>query len=68
MDTVVVSATYRIPIPPKVRRAVGIHAGQRVALIPYAGRLELIPVKPMRAARGFLKGIDTTVEREADRT
>jgi hypothetical protein len=36
-------------------------------VILYEGRIELIPVKPIREARGFLQGIDTTVEREPDR-
>jgi hypothetical protein len=32
----------------------------------YNNCIELIPFKPMRELRGFLKGIDTTVEREPD--
>lgn len=31
-------------------------------------KLGLIPVRPMKKLKGFLKGIDTRVEREADRT
>ena len=30
-------------------------------------RAELIPLEPMKKARGFLKGIDTRIDREADR-
>ena len=30
-------------------------------------KLGLIPVRPMKKLKGFLKGIDTRVEREADR-
>lgn len=33
----------------------------------FEGRIELIPLKPIRKMRGFLKGIDTTIERGADR-
>jgi hypothetical protein len=30
-------------------------------------RIELIPVRPIKKMRGFLKGIDTSVPREGDR-
>lgn len=36
-------------------------------VIAYIKRIELLPVRDIREMRGFLKGIDTTVEREADR-
>jgi len=31
------------------------------------GRIELIPVRRMKEMRGFLRGIDTSVDREPDR-
>jgi hypothetical protein len=36
--------------------------------VAFADRLELIPVRKARRMRGFLKGIDTSVDRESDRT
>lgn len=33
----------------------------------YADRVELIPVRPIRQMRGFLRGMDTAIEREGDR-
>jgi len=36
-------------------------------VISYEGRIELIPVEPAQRVRGFLKGINTEVERESDR-
>ncbi|MDX2348025.1 MAG: AbrB family transcriptional regulator, partial [Nitrospirota bacterium] len=30
-------------------------------------RIELIPIRPMKKMRGFLKGLDTCVIREKDR-
>jgi len=38
-----------------------------VHVIGYEGRIEMIPVEDIAKARGFLRGIDTTVEREPDR-
>ena len=67
MDTTTVSTKFQVVIPPRVRRALGIRPGQKVQVIPYEGRIELIPLEPMKKARGFLKGIDTRVEREDDR-
>jgi AbrB family looped-hinge helix DNA binding protein len=67
MDTAKVSPKYQVVIPLPVRRALGLRPGQRVQVIPYEGRIELIPVVPVKRARGFLKGIDTRVEREPDR-
>lgn len=67
METSTVSSKYQVVIPRKVRRALGIRPGQKVQVIPYQGRVELIPVQPIKRARGFLREIDTSVEREPDR-
>jgi len=50
-----------------VRESLDVQPGQKVQVILYEERIELIPVKPIRELRGFLEGIDTTVEREPDR-
>ncbi len=67
METVTVSPKYQVVIPQKVRESLGIKPGQKIQVIQYGGRIELIPVKSIKESRGFLKGIDTTVEREPDR-
>ena len=67
MEQVTVSPKYQVVIPAKVRRSLGIKPGQKVQVLLYEGRIELIPVVPIRNAKGFLKGISTDVEREADR-
>ena len=67
METVVVSSKFQIVIPKAVREVLHIRPGQKLQIIQYEDRIELIPMKPMREKRGFLKGIDTTVEREPDR-
>ena len=68
MEAVLVSPKFQIVIPRAVRETLSIRPGQKVQVIQYEDRIELIPMKPMREMRGFLKGIDTTVEREPDRT
>ena len=67
METVKVSPKFQIVIPRAVRKSIDIHPGEKVQVIPYENRIELIPIKPIRESRGFLKGIDTTIEREPDR-
>ena len=67
MESVRVSPKFQIVIPRAVREALQIHPGQRVQVIQYGDRIELIPIRPTQEMRGFLKGIDTTVEREPDR-
>jgi AbrB family looped-hinge helix DNA binding protein len=68
MDTTTVSPKFQVVIPLRVRRALGIRPGQKIQVIPYEGRIELIPIRPLKGAKGFLRGIDTTLERERDRT
>jgi bifunctional DNA-binding transcriptional regulator/antitoxin component of YhaV-PrlF toxin-antitoxin module len=50
-----------------MREALKIRPGQKVQVLVYDNRIEYIPVKPMKRMRGFLAGIDTKVERDADR-
>ena len=67
MTTITVSPKYQVVIPLEIREALGIRPGQKVQAIQYQDRIELIPVRPMRKARGLLKGIDTSVPRDDDR-
>ena len=67
METVTVSPKFQIVIPKAIRDQLGLTPGQKVQATVYEGRIELIPVRPVKQMRGFLKGIDTRVKREADR-
>ncbi len=67
MDTVTISPKFQVVIPQRVREALRLKPGQKIQVISYEGRIELIPVEPIRRGRGFLKGIDTEVERKSDR-
>ncbi len=67
MTMVTVSPKYQVVIPKNVRDELGIKAGQKVQIITYQGRIELIPLKPMRDLKGFLSGLDTALERDPDR-
>ncbi|MCK4394265.1 AbrB/MazE/SpoVT family DNA-binding domain-containing protein [Candidatus Bipolaricaulota bacterium] len=67
MKTVTISPKFQVVIPKQIREQLQLSPGQKVQAIVYEGRIELIPLRPTREMRGFLAGIDTEVEREADR-
>ncbi len=66
METVTLSSKYQLVIPRKVRESLGLQPGQKMYVIVYENRIELIPAKPMREMRGFLRGLDTTINRDDD--
>jgi len=67
VETVKVSPKFQVVIPRKIRESLHIRPGQRIQVLLYEGRVEFIPLRRMKEMRGFLRGIDTTVEREQDR-
>jgi bifunctional DNA-binding transcriptional regulator/antitoxin component of YhaV-PrlF toxin-antitoxin module len=66
METIVVSPKFQVVIPLTIRKACALHAGQHVRIVHYDNRSELIPLKEITSRRGFLKGIETSIEREDD--
>jgi AbrB family looped-hinge helix DNA binding protein len=67
MDTVTVSPKFQVVIPREIREKLGILPGQKVRVIALGDRVELIPVRTAREMRGFLKGMNTALHRDADR-
>jgi len=67
VETVTISPKFQVVIPKAIRTRLGLRAGQKVQAIVYQNRIELVPVRPVRQLKGFLRGIDTTVPRERDR-
>ena len=67
MTAVTVSPKFQVVIPKEIRESMGLVSGQKVQILTYQNRIELIPLKPMKELRGLLRGIDTEVERDSDR-
>ena len=66
METVSVSTKFQVVIPRATRKQLHIEPGQKMQVIGYDNRVVFIPVRPIEAARGSLRGIDTAVERDED--
>lgn len=67
MDTVTLSPKFQVVIPQAIRAALQLKAGEKLRVLRYGDRVEFIPVRPIQQMRGFLRGMDTGIEREADR-
>jgi AbrB family looped-hinge helix DNA binding protein len=67
MQTVTVSPKFQVVIPKEIRESLKLAPGQKIQALLYENRIELIPLRPIKKMRGFLKGIDTSIERETDR-
>ena len=67
MDTVTVSPKFQVVIPQAIREELQLKPGEKLRVLRFDDRVELIRVRSNRSMRGFLKGIDTNIEREEDR-
>jgi AbrB family looped-hinge helix DNA binding protein len=67
VNTVTLSSKYQVVITKAIREELGLEPGQKIQAILLGDRIELVPLRPARELRGFLEGIDTTVERERER-
>jgi len=67
MTAVTVSPKFQVVIPKDIRESMGITSGQKIQMLTFQNRIELIPLKPIKEMRGYLKGINTDIKREKDR-
>lgn len=67
MSAVTVSPKFQVVIPQAIRKAMGLTPGDKLQVLHYENRIELVPVRSSKSLRGSLRGIDTSVPRERDR-
>jgi len=67
MQTVTISPKYQVVIPRMMRKTLNLHPGQKMQVVEYEGRIELIPERDIKELRGFLKGINTEFARDDPR-
>lgn len=61
-----VSPKFQVVIPRTIRDRINVHPGTRMQVLAYGDRIEFIPIKSIKAMRGFLKGLNTDVHREKE--
>jgi len=67
MQIVTVSPKYQVVIPKEIRDILQLKPGQKMRILEYDGRIEMIPDRDISELRGFVKGINTDLRRENDR-
>jgi AbrB family looped-hinge helix DNA binding protein len=68
MQTATLSPKYEIVIPKNIREALQLSPGERFQVFHSQNRLEFIRIKNIKHMRGSLKGINTIIKRDQDRT
>jgi len=66
MNYSTISPKYQIVIPKQIRNSLKLKPGQKVQMIAYAGRIELVPVIPIEKARGIFSGMESSIERDEE--
>jgi AbrB family looped-hinge helix DNA binding protein len=65
---VTLSSKFQVVIPRDVREKLNLTPGQKIVMIEKDGVLHLLPQKPVKQMRGFVKNINTQdVRDEEDR-
>lgn len=67
METVTLSQDFQVTIPRAICEMLQLNPGTQLHVLEHDGKVEFIPVSAMREMRGFLRGMDTTIERDEDR-
>ncbi len=67
MHTVTISPKFQVVIPQQVREALQLLPGEKMRVLHFGNRVELIRVRDAKSLRGALAGMDTAIARESDR-
>jgi AbrB family looped-hinge helix DNA binding protein len=62
----VLSSKFQIVIPKEIREKHGFKEGDQIEFLSIGNMLQVSKSRPMKDYEGFLKGIDTTIERDED--
>jgi AbrB family looped-hinge helix DNA binding protein len=66
MPSVKVSPKYQVVIPKEIREKMRLKPGKKFQVFQHGNRIELVPVESPKDLLGFVKGIDTNVERDEE--
>ena len=64
MAKTTISSKFQIVIPRQVREEMGLETGQVLQVVGHGGVITLVPERPLKELRGYLKGMKTAHLRE----
>lgn len=64
MDSVTVSPKFQVVIPKAIRERINIRPGEKLQVLSFDNRIELVRIRPLSQMRGFLKGLDPSFKRD----
>ncbi len=67
MNAVTISPKFQVVIPREIRKSMHLKPGQKVQVVEYGNRIELVPIIEMSRLRGVAEGINIKYSREEDR-
>ena len=67
MPAVRISPKFQVVIPKQIREDLDLKPGQNLQVFEVDGRIELVPEEDVSSLRGFVRGIDTSLDRGEDR-
>ncbi|MBM2814141.1 MAG: AbrB family transcriptional regulator [Ignavibacteria bacterium] len=67
MTYISIRPDYTLEIPAEIIREMNVVPGKKYQVIKLDDMLEIVPYHDIQELRGFLKGIDTNIERDEDR-
>ena len=66
MKSVTISTKFQITLSKQAREQLGIRPGDKLQVLVYDGRIQLIPLIPIEKAQGIFEGIDSNFLRESE--
>jgi len=66
MDAVTLSSKLQVTIRREIRDRLKLRPGDKLQVIQFDDVIHLIPLRPIREMRGFLKGLEPGFVREGD--
>ena len=66
MSTVTISPKFQVVIPKEVRESMSLKSGEKLEVVQYGHRIELIPIKGVKSLKGLLRGMNTNFVRDEE--
>jgi len=62
-----ITQKFQVVILKDVRNRLKLKPGQKLRILQFGDRMEFVPVRDLKEMKGFLKVIDTNIQRKKDR-